>query len=276
MTRAFRNSLLPGVAVALSSACGGARGPVETLDAILWMQTSVEYASVALQSYRDAERQLDVALADTSWSALVERPGGAGALPPAVILDVDETVLDNSAYAARRLLAGERYTPASWAEWVEEASAPAVPGAVEFLREARARGITVFFVTNRDSALEAATRRNLARVGIPADGAEDVVLMRGERPGWGSDKTSRREHVGRMYRVLLLVGDDMNDFVPARESLAARRELWARHADRWGRSWIALPNPTYGSWESALTDDARDLSERERLRRKTERLDPGT
>lgn len=276
MTRAFRNSLLPGFAVALSSACGGARGPVETLDAILWMQTSVEYASVALQSYRDAERQLDVALADTSWSALVERPGGAGTLPPAVILDVDETVLDNSAYAARRLLAGERYTPASWAEWVEEASAPAVPGAVEFLREARARGITVFFVTNRDSALEAATRRNLARVGIPADGTEDVVLMRGERPGWGSDKTSRREHVGRMYRVLLLVGDDMNDFVPARESLAARRELWARHADRWGRSWIALPNPTYGSWESALTDDARDLSERERLRRKTERLDPGT
>jgi len=276
VTRASRNSPLLAVGLVVSAACASAPRSVETLDAVLWMQTSVEYAAVTVQSYREATRQLDPALRDTSRTALVERPEGAGALPPAVILDVDETVLDNSAYAARRVLAGERYTPESWAAWVEEASAPAVPGALEFLRAARDRGATVFFVTNRDSALESATRRNLERIGFPPDTTEDVVLMRGERPGWGSDKTSRREHVGSSYRVLLLLGDDMNDFVPARESLAARRELWARYADRWGRSWFAFPNPTYGSWESAVMDNARDLSDEERLRRKIGRLEPGT
>jgi acid phosphatase len=276
VTRASRNSPLLAVGLVVSASCATAPRPVETLDAVLWMQNSVEYASVALQSYREATRQLDHALRDTSWTALVERPAGAGELPPAVILDVDETVLDNSAYAARRILAGERYSPESWAEWVEEASAPAVPGALEFLRAARDRGVTVFFVTNRDAALEAATRRNLEWIGFSPDTTADVVLMRGERPGWGSDKTSRREHVGSAFRVLLLLGDDMNDFVPALESLAARKELWTRYADRWGRSWVAFPNPTYGSWESAVVDNARDLSEQERLRRKIGRLEPGT
>jgi 5'-nucleotidase (lipoprotein e(P4) family) len=276
VARASRNSPLLGLCVVLSAACATSPRPVETLDAVLWMQTSVEYASVTVEGFRSATRQLEPALGDTSWTAVVERPHGTGALPPAVILDVDETVLDNSAYAARRLRAGRRYSAESWAAWVEEASAPAVPGAVDFLRAARARGVTVFFVTNRDSALEEATRRNLRRIGFPPDTTEDVVLMRGERPGWGSDKTSRREHVAREHRVLLLLGDDMNDFVPARKSLAERRELWQRHAERWGRTWFALPNPTYGSWESAVTGDARDLSERELLSRKIGQLDPGT
>jgi 5'-nucleotidase (lipoprotein e(P4) family) len=274
--RASRNRALLSLGAVFSAGCASTPQPVETLDAVLWMQTSVEYASVALQTYREAARQLDPALRDTSLSATVESPRGDGSRPAAVILDVDETVLDNSAYAARRVLAGARYTPESWAAWVEEASAPAVPGAVDFLRAARDRGVTVFFVTNRDAALEEATRRNLERIGFPPDTTGDVVLMRGERPEWGSDKSSRRAFVAGSHRVLLLLGDDMNDFVSARTSLAAREELWLRHVDRWGRSWFALPNPTYGSWESAVLGNERELSERERLRRKFGGLDPGT
>ncbi|MFO7587172.1 MAG: HAD family acid phosphatase [Gemmatimonadota bacterium] len=277
MSRAsWSASLSVGLAAFASSGCASRPGGLETLDATLWMQSSVEYAAVALQSYRNAAEQLDLALSDTAWSALLERTSGVGTLPPAVILDVDETVLDNSAYAARLIREGRRYEAASWSAWVEEASAPAVPGAIPFLRTARDRGVTVVFVTNRDALLEEATRRNLARVGFPPDTVPDVVLMRHEIPEWGSDKSSRRQHVAAGYRVLLLVGDDFNDFLPAHEDLATRREMWNRHSERWGRSWIALPNPTYGSWESALTDHERELPERERLQRKFERLDPGT
>lgn len=268
-------SLLAGLA-SLSAGCASRPPTLETLDAALWMQTSAEYAAVAVQAWRAATEQLDAGLADTAWSAVLERASGVGGLPPAVIVDVDETVLDNSAYAARLLRSNMGYTSESWSAWVEEASAPPVPGAVDFLRTARDKGVTVFFVTNRDASLEEATRRNLAAVGFAPDAAPDVVLMRDERPAWDSDKTSRRAEVAATHRVLLLVGDDFNDFLHAREDLATRRELWNRHAGRWGRSWIALPNPTYGSWESALTDHDGDLSNRERLRRKVERLDPGT
>ncbi len=83
------------------------------------------------------------------------------------------------------------------------------------------------------------------------------MLSKGERPEWGSDKGSRRAYVAASHRVLLLIGDDFGDFLSgARAGLEARRELAQAHRQRWGRSWIALPNPVYGSWERAITGGA--------------------
>lgn len=248
----------------------------EALRATLWVQTAAEYPALTLQAYRGAEAVLERALADTTWTAApVEQVRGFGTLPPAVVLDIDETVLDNAPYQARRIEVGGEFTPESWNEWVLEATAEPIPGAVEFTRRAEALGIAVFYVSNRDAELEDATRRNLASAGFPlGDGLEDRILSRGERPDWGSDKTTRRAHVAARYRILLSVGDDLNDFVPARISRGEREEIVQRYRAWWGERFIVLPNPIYGSWESAILDWRFDLTPEERRSIQDRALDP--
>ncbi len=287
--RALRDHLLPalaGLLAALTVACASRSpaadpgpGPVPGLDATVWMQTSAAREATARQTYRLATRELERALADSSRSALLDPDEDHGSRPPAVILDVDETVLDNGPYQARLLLDGRDFSPETWAAWVREEAAEPVPGARAFTRAARERGVAVFYVTNRDHRLEAATRANLRRLGFPLpgeeDGADDRLLMQDEREGWGSDKASRREHVARDHRVLLLVGDDLNDFVSgARASAEAYRRLRERHADRFGRDWFMLPNPTYGTWMRAATGFRSGLSTSEAIRARLESLDP--
>ena len=244
-----------------------------TLYSTLWVQTSPEYRATAWQAYRAASETLRRALADSTWTAAVEQEGADFAgLPPAVVLDVDETVLDNSPYQARVIRGDGSFDPVAWGAWVDEARAEPVPGAREFLRLADSLGVAIFYVTNRDDELEAATRRNLEAVGLPVDPDLDTVLSRGEREGWTSDKSSRREAVADRYRIVLLVGDDFNDFVAARLPRADRDRLAERHRDRWGERWIMLPNPNYGSWEGALYP-AGDLSEEEEARLRLEALE---
>ncbi|HUP18496.1 MAG TPA: HAD family acid phosphatase [Gemmatimonadota bacterium] len=242
------------------------------LQSVLWVQTSAEYHAAAEQAFAAAGAALERALADSTWTAELTQTGDYAALPPAVIVDVDETMLDNSPFEARLVLSGETFDPADWAAWVEEAAAPPVPGALEFAREADRRGVTIFYVTNRDAPGEAATRRNLERAGFPLPDDPDVLLLRGERPDWTSDKTSRRAHVAADHRVLVVIGDDFNDFVLARLPLEERDTLVRRHTDRWGERWIVLPNPMYGSWETAAIGPGEDLSDEEELARKLERL----
>lgn len=248
------------------------------LNATLWMQRSVEYEATARQAWLLARRALDRALdADTAPSALPDPPGEArdGGRPPAVVVDVDETVLDNSPYQARLAREGGEFDPESWHAWVREERARAVPGALDALREADRRGVDVYYVTNRDHAVEAATRDNLEALGFPMDAPGDALLTRGEREGWGSDKASRRAAVARHHRVVLLVGDDLNDFVSVEEAgMEERASVAAGHADRWGRTWIMLPNPAYGSWESAAWGHRSGLSPGERRALKLQSLDP--
>jgi acid phosphatase len=182
-------------------------------------------------------------------------------------------VLDNSPFEARMAKAGLIYVDAAFNEWVQSPEAPPVPGALEFLTEAARRGVTIFYISGRSHDEEPFTRANLERHGFPLDPSVDVVPATGEQEDWTSDKTSRRAWVASRYRVLFLFGDDFNDFVNARVPLAQRSELVRQNRDRWGHSWFMLPNPIYGSWERALYDFEPDLSDREKARRITERLD---
>lgn len=247
----------------------------ERLGALLWFQTSAEYRILSTTTYTQATAALDRALADPTWTALDEQSGDAAALPLAVIADVDETVLDNSPLEAGLVLAGKDYDEVAWKSWVEAAAAEPIPGALEFAKYAASRGVTMFYVTNRDASEEPKTRQNLVARGFPVSEAFDTVLVLGEKPEFVSDKSSRRSEVARTHRVLLLLGDDLNDFASGARALPEERiALAERHAARWGDRWFLLPNPEYGSWQRALWNNERGLSAEETLRRKLARLRP--
>lgn len=248
------------------------------LHSTLWTQTAAEHDGLTQALYELAEIQMGRALRDSGWTAAVEQaeapPSDYATKPPAVVLDVDETVLDNSAYQARLIRQNETYDTASWQAWCREAQAGAVPGALAFTRAAAGRGVQVFYVTNRDSVVDAATRANLRRLGFPLAEEEHVVLTEGERPGWDGSKTPRRRHIAQDYRILLLIGDNFGDFVGEVESSVEDRGQRAESFEKyWGTRWIVLPNPQYGSWEGALFDYDYGLSPIEQLRRKHDRLE---
>ena len=276
-------SIFPACATsprAQAPAPGGGSTPAgrdasEYLQATLWVQTSAEYRVVLETAYRYASQALDAALKDTARSAALEQTGDFSSFPPAVVVDVDETVLDNSACQARMALTGFAYDPKLWSAWVARAAAPPIPGALDFARHASALGIEVFFVTNRAAGEEAATRNNLLSQGFPVHEKPDSLLLKDERPEWGSDKSSRRAYVARSYRILMLVGDDLGDFLSYDKAGPAERvRLAEANRSRWGSDWFMLPNPQYGSWERATYGYQPGLTDRQILEAKKAALRP--
>ncbi len=169
----------------------------EQLQGVLWVQTSAEFEALTTATYAAATAALSPALADTGWTAALEQQGDVAGLPPAVIVDVDETVLDNSPFQAQSILEGTAYCDKSWPAWTAQARARALPGALAFARAVADRGVTMFYVTNRDKDEEAATVANLkcaehdpagqclafpSRPGARA-GAGRGLRRRGRRPG---------------------------------------------------------------------------------------------
>jgi acid phosphatase len=245
----------------------------QNMMSVLYQQTAAERLAGSLQTFRSAKQALDKALADPTWSAL---PGqNIKDKKAAIIVDVDETVLDNTAYEARMILDGTKY-PQGWVSWGKEAAATEVPGAKDFLNYAASKGVTIFYITNRVVELKEATKTNLTKLGIPWDQTKETILMRGEN-NWGSDKGLRRALVGKDYRVLLLVGDNLGDFVGAKDnnlSPEKRKEIVEGYADYWGVKWFMLQNITYGDWEGALYNFNYSLSPDEVHNTRLKSLEP--
>jgi acid phosphatase len=245
----------------------------QNIMSVLYQQTAAERLAGSLQTFRSAKQALDNALADPSWSAL---PGqDIQGKKPAIIVDVDETVLDNTAYEARMILDGTKY-PEGWVSWGKEAAATEVPGAKDFLNYAAAKGVTIFYVTNRVVELKEATKNNLTKLGIHWDQTKETVLMRGEN-NWDSDKGPRRTLVGNEYRVLLMAGDNLGDFVDAKDnnlSPSNRANIVKDYADYWGVKWFMLQNIAYGDWEGALYNFDYSLSPDEVHKTRLESLEP--
>ena len=241
-----------------SSLLPGQTGPHENLNSTLWMQRSAEYRALAHQAYQAARTSLLTALREPNWTAALEQEPPFKDLPPAIILDLDETALDNSAYTVQQI-AGTPHTEEAFQKFIERRESLAVPGAVEFLKFVRSHGVEVFYVTNRvcdPNVATDATMTVLRRLQFPVNSRR--VFCKASVSD-ASDKGARRARIAAAHRILLLLGDDLNDFVSvptvsgdwkARVSIRERYEEANR--DNWGVRWFVIPNPTYGSWEKAI------------------------
>lgn len=238
--------------------------PEATERSALWAEHAAEYQAVSAQVYALARRDLPRLLEDETWTALPGDQEIAGK-PPAIILDIDETVVSNAGY--QKTLAVAPYTPFRHFDWMRNNEAVPIRGAVETIEAARALGIEVFFVTNRaceefdgvegDCPAEQVTIDDLREAGIDAD-AEHVLMAR-EQPTWSKEKLHRREHIARTHRVIMLFGDDYGDFVhctrakplpPCTEpaTRVSRHAALDTYAEYWGNGWYVFPNPMHGSW----------------------------
>lgn len=253
----------------------------DNLNAVLWVQRSAEYRALTTQTFRAAADHLDAALAEKNWDALVpgerDNADDRAGLPPAVILDVDETVLDNSPYQARLIRDGLEYNEVTWAAWVAEKKAKAVPGVVEFAKAAQAKDVTLLYLSNRAEHLQAATLANLRAEGLPVKD-ESVFLGLGTFVEGceqnGSEKLCRRRLAGRQYRVLMQFGDQLGDFAEiVANTPDGRAEILETHRDWFGERWWMLPNPTYGSWEPAVFNNAWDQPRTTRRQAKRDALE---
>ncbi len=245
----------------------------ELLDGTVWTQTALEHDVIVYQTYMAAKWKLDKALADPTWTAALEQTGEFGEKAPAIILDVDETVLDNSAFEARCIVHGYDYNPATWNEWVMEAQAPALPGAKEFLAYAASKGVAVFLVTNRDQTHQQATIDNLVKDVYPEANTMNVLCKNG-KPDWTSQKTNRRAFIAKEYRILMLFGDDFNDLALLDAGTPEERKAAGFvYKDYFVEKWVQLPNPLYGSWERAVYFPESGLTDQEKIEMKYKALD---
>lgn len=210
----------------------------QNVDGVIYQNSSAEVYRLFQQGYELARIRLDANLA---------RPHS---LPPAVIVDIDETVLDNSPSNAQDAADGRTYSPAQWKKWTALGSAKALPGAVDFLNYAVSNGCEVFYISNRELDEEAATIRNLAEAGFPMADEAHVMPMEGT-----SDKTARRAAVAKDHYIALLVGDQLTDFDQRfhdRSKDYGKPQVDAMR-DTLEQYFIMLPNSMYGTWLNAVS-----------------------
>ena len=234
--------------------------------AVLYMQKSAEYRALAYQAFNIARWQFD---ADFEKKNLKRLSKTERKRARAVVVDIDETVLDNSPAQAYSIKNRLPFNLKDWYAWGEMRKAKPIPGAVDFLNYAVSKGAKVFFVSNRDEVQKQATMDNLKSAGFADISADNVLLRTTE-----SAKEPRRQAIASKYRIVLLVGDNLDDFsdVFERKSIIDRFNEVEKNRQLWGKRFIVLPNAMYGTWENALYDYGR-LTESQKAQRRLELLE---
>ncbi len=266
--------------------------------AILWQQTAAEYRALCMQTFHNATESLRTQVQNGDYrcrdgrrwlETLVRHPDGTvtwDRRPLALVMDLDETLLDNGGFEAWAALHKETFNRRTWGNWMKfQGQTPeawrALPGALEMIREAREMGISPVFITNRweagradtlavlrglgldapdlserlymeDDAKEAQACQDLIKaMGLAADSPEALRIAAN-----ASDKERRRLEVQTRFQVVAWFGDNLYDFpvdvrtstAPGEATRLAREAEVDTNARRWGASWFVLPNPMYGSW----------------------------
>ncbi|AQR76783.1 5'-nucleotidase, lipoprotein e(P4) family [Paenibacillus larvae] len=221
----------------------------QQLMADLWFQTAGETKALYYQGYNIGRLKLDTALAKGTNKK------------PAIILDLDETVLDNSPYQAMTVKEGKTY-PYKWDEWIDKAESEALPGAIDFLKYAESKGVDIYYISDRRINQLDATIKNLEHVDAPQATKEHVLLKDPQEKG----KEKRREIVSQKNDIVLLFGDNLSDFTDFdHKSVKERNNMVDETKEQFGDKYIIFPNPMYGNWESALYDYNSDKSDQEKI-----------
>jgi 5'-nucleotidase (lipoprotein e(P4) family) len=209
--------------------------------AIKYVRDSEEYATLARQVYRMAGEAVRRAAAASTGR------------PWVVVLDVDETALDNSAYQLERAAYGLPFDTTSWNAWVERQEARAVPGVIDFIKLVRSAGGRVAWISNRDARVANPTRANLEALGL-WDGGDRMCAQKTPQ----HTKAARRHEIiagrgdcawkGTPMQVVAFVGDQLGDFPGDGEKIPQTGTDAA-----FGQVCFLLPNPMYGGWTTAVT-----------------------
>lgn len=206
--------------------------------AVNWMQQSGEYQALSWQAFNVAK------------TAFLNNPAPKGS-KKAVIVDIDETMLDNTPYAAWQIKQSRSFSETDWDKWVEARQAKALPGAASFAHFVLDHGGRVFYISNRTQQGLASTEANLKAQGFPDISAQTLLL----KDSSGSNKVARFKRVSEMgYYPVLFVGDNLNDFTGEtyHQANAQRKGFVAENHQKFGTQFIILPNPSYGDWEGGM------------------------
>ncbi|MFQ6371609.1 5'-nucleotidase, lipoprotein e(P4) family [Shewanella sp. YIC-542] len=232
----------------------------QNTQAVLWMQHAGEYRALCYQAYNTAMMAFDAAKARNSGKL-------------AVMVDLDETMLDNTPYAAWQIQQHKPYESASWNKWVNAVQTPALAGAVAFANYVTKQGGTMFYVSNRSVRTFEATKANLLQAGFP--NVSDVTLRLKRET---SDKAPRLQSIeADGYKVVLFLGDNLNDFPELNtyhQLNEVRNATVDAHQQAFGQRFVLLPNPSYGDWEPGLGKGYYQLSDEQKAQLRNNSLKP--
>lgn len=219
---------------------------------LLWMRTSAEYRALAYQGYNVAMNAVKMAVTDPSHQRK----------PLAIVLDADETVVDNTKLMGESIVNGNgRFDAPWWRQAVHQGKSQAMPGAVEFLNEVHKQGVEIFYVSNRYAPVNYdATVQNFKALGFPSVDKDHVLLFEKD-----SDKQPRFDMIAKKYYVVVYMGDNAGDFPIGTKgkTLAERNAIIDNHKEDFGTTFVVFPNPAYGSWVSLLAKGYQNLSPEE-------------
>jgi len=219
---------------------------------LLWMRSSAEYRALCYQGYNSAMAEIDKVLAAPK-----------SAKPLAIVLDCDETVVDNTKAMATAAVNGNtNYTSPWWRDTVHAGKAVAMPGATEFLQNVHKKGIDIFYVSNRYEKINFdPTIKSLRAMNFPSVDKKHVLLMNNS-----SNKQIRFDAIAKDYKVIVYMGDNAGDLPldTNDKKTAARNAIIDKHKADFGTKYIVFPNPAYGSWVSALADKYSKMSAAEK------------
>ena len=219
---------------------------------LLWMRTSAEYRALAYQGYNVAMNAVKMAVTDPSHQRK----------PLAIVLDADETVVDNTKLMGESIVNGNgRFDAPWWRQAVHQGKSQAMPGAVEFLNEVHKQGVEIFYVSNRYAPVNLdVTIQNFKELGFPSVDKDHVLLFEKD-----SDKQPRFDMIAKKYYVVVYMGDNAGDFPIGTKgkTLAERNAIIDNHKEEFGTTFVVFPNPAYGSWVSSLAKGYQNLSPEE-------------
>ena len=208
--------------------------------ALRYQQKSAEIMALQLQTYRFATERFNEKVKD------LKTPENY-----AVVMDLDETVLDNTPLLVRDTEQCHDYTKwDTWSDWEKQGKPGLIPGAKAFLDHVNQSNVRIYYVSDRMQENKADTLRTLKALGLPQVSDESVLLDT-------VSKEERRQSILKKQQIVMLFGDSLPDFAVQfknKKPSEQQRELVEASKAHFGDDWIVLPNAAYGAWSKATLD----------------------